>query len=512
MKKGTIRAEYGIILLVLVIKSILHLIADSHSGLDGDEIYHVNTGQHLAWGYMEFPPMIGFMAWLQNLFHTQSIYIHHLFVHLAAGIIIVLCGLAVIRMGGKWKAVLLCLSCILTGSCFGLTQNAFQPVIFDQLFWVLSFYLLISYLQTTDNQYLIFLGISIALGFMTKYSILFFASGIIISILIFQRELFRTKACWLSLLLALIIISPNLYWQWKFSFPVLSHFSRLYEVQLDELKMSDNLKALVLSPNPMTIFVWLTGIFVIPFLVRYKQFRVGLFAVLFSFVLLLLAKGKFYYFYPMVLIGFIIGSVFLEYFLERKKWWLVGYISLLLFMTPLTATNALPVLPLEKYIKVYNIPRNEAGVTPVMDSYSCGIIWGNLNDAVKRVYLSLPEQEREGCLIWGDTYSWASAINFYAEKYQLPNAISFHGTHYLWVPNFSKGITVIAICNSSSKEDFEMSLNNYKQYFSQVELKEQLFNQFSEDKTDYYLNIFLCRDLKYDSETMKKKMKHRIFE
>jgi len=57
-----------------------------------------------------------------------------------------------------------------------------------------------------------------------------------------------------------------------------------------------------------------------------------------------------------------------------------------------------------------------------------------------------------------------------------------------------------------------MIRDNYKQYFSEVELKEQVFNQFSEDKTDYYLNIFLCSDLKYDAETMKKKMKHRIFE
>ena len=65
--------------------------------------------------------------------------------------------------GGKWKAVLLCLTCILTGSCFGLSQNAFQPVIFDQLFWVLSFYLLISFIKTNDNRYLIFLGVSIAL-------------------------------------------------------------------------------------------------------------------------------------------------------------------------------------------------------------------------------------------------------------------------------------------------------------------------------------------------------------
>ena len=496
----------------MLIKTILHLIADSNAGLDGDELYHVDTGRHLAWGYMEFPPMIGFLAWIQNLFHSDSLYIHHLFVHLAAGLIIVLCGLTVVRLGGKWKAVLLCLVCILTGSCFGLTQNAFQPVIFDQLFWVLSFYLLISYIKTAESLYLILLGVSIGLGFMTKYSILFFGAGLILSTIIFQRELFRTKACWLGLLIFMLIISPNLYWQWDNSFPVLSHFSRLYEVQLDDMKLSDNITSLVLSPNPLTVFVWLAGIFVIPFLAIYKKFRLGLFVVLFSFILMFLAKGKFYYFYPIILMSFITGSVLLEHLLVRKRWLLYGYIFMLILMTPLTTTNALPVLPLANYIKFYKIQKNEAGVTPVMDAYSFGLIWGSLNEAVKRVYLSLPENEKKGCLIWGDTYSWASAINFYAAKYQIPNAISFHGTHYLWLPDFPKGITVIAICNSNSKDNIEERLNYYKQYFHEVALKEQLFNQYSEDKTDYYLNIFLCRDMKYDAETMKGKMKYRIFE
>ena len=69
MKKRAIQPEYVIILLMLLIKTTLHLIADSNAGLDGDEIYHVETGNHLAWGYMEFPPMIGFLSWIQNLFN-----------------------------------------------------------------------------------------------------------------------------------------------------------------------------------------------------------------------------------------------------------------------------------------------------------------------------------------------------------------------------------------------------------------------------------------------------------
>jgi hypothetical protein len=512
VKKLNFKTEYLIILVVLLIKTALHLFADSNSGLDGDEIYHVNTGKHLAWGYMEFPPMIGFLAWIQNSFKSDSVFAHHFFVHIAASLIIIFCGLTVIRLGGKWKAVLLCLVCILTGSCFGLTQNAFQPVIFDQLFWILSFYFLISFIKTNKSLYLILVSVSIALGFLTKYSILFFAASLLFSIIAFQRGLFKDKLFWICITLIIAVVTPNIIWQWNNSFPVFAHFSRLYEVQLDKLGVFDNILALLLSPNPLTIFVWFSGIFIVPFGILLKNFRLGSFVILFSFILMFLAKGKFYYFYPIILMSFITGSVLLEHIMDSKKWIFYFYISLLILMIPITATSALPVFSLERYISIYKVKKNNAGVTPVMDSYSFKLIWENLTSSVKNVYDSIPAHEKENCLIWGDTYSWASAINFYSEKYQFPNAISFHGTHYLWITPFKKGITMIAICNSESKNNNEDRLNYYKQFFSEVELKNELFNPYTEDKTDYYINIFLCHDLKYDSEEMKKKLENRIFE
>ncbi|NJK98748.1 MAG: hypothetical protein HC905_30950 [Bacteroidales bacterium] len=185
--------------------------------------------------------------------------------------------------------------------------------------------------------------------------------------------------------------------------------------------------------------------------------------------------------------GLIAGSVLIEHITNSRKWIFYVYISLLILMIPVTATNALPVFNLEKYIQIYRLQKNEAGVTPVMDSYSFKYTWEDLNTSVKKVYDSLPANEKDNCLIWGDTYSWASAINFYAEKYNLPPAISFHGTHYLWLPKFNKGITMISICNSNFKNNIEDRLNYYKQYFNSVELKEQIFNQYSEDKSDYYI-------------------------
>jgi 4-amino-4-deoxy-L-arabinose transferase-like glycosyltransferase len=512
MKRINFKVEYIIIVLIVLIKTVLHLIADSNSGFDGDEIYHIEAGKHLALGYMEFPPMIGLFSWIQNLFNSDSIYIHHLFVHIATALIIVFCGLTVIRLGGKWKAVLLCLGCILSATCFGKTQNAFQPVIFDQLFWMLSFYLLISYLKTHKSKYLILLSISLAFGFLTKYSILFFVFSFAISVFIFRIELLREQKFWIAILIFILIISPNIFWQIRNQLPVFAHFSRLYEAHLDKINVFDNLLDLALDVNPFTIIVWLAGMGIIPFISFYKDFRLGLFVILFSFSLMLLANGKPYYFYPIILMSFVTGSVVLENLLLNRKWILIGYTSLILLIAPITALNGLPILPRDQYIKFFDIKKNEAGVTPVMDAYCYGEMWANLNRSISNIYHVLPDSVRKNCLIWGDTYSWASAVNLYSDNYNIPKAFSFHGSYSLWLPEFSKGLNVIAVSNTNNKEDYKNRLEYYKEYFNFVELKEQLFNQYTNDETDYYFDIFLCRDIKYDSKTMTINMRHRIFE
>jgi 4-amino-4-deoxy-L-arabinose transferase-like glycosyltransferase len=385
------KKENVIILIVVLLKTIIHLIADAGSGFDGDEIYHIDTGRHLAMGYMEFPPMIAFVAWVQNLFNSDSVYAHHLFVHLFAALIIVFCGLTIIRLGGRWKSLLLCFACMLTAPCFGLSQNTFQPVIFDQFFWILSFYMTISYIKTNRDTYLILLGVSLGLGFLAKYSILFFIVSLAVLVLRFRPGLLKKRVFWLTVCIFFLIILPNVYWQFSNHWPEIEHASRLYEKQLQQYTRLDNLKFLIISLNPITLFVWLTGLCVVPFISLYRNFRIGLLVGLLSFILMFIGKGKSYYFLPLILMAFISGSVFIEHLLTDRKWLFTSYLVLLFLMMPFALIVGLPLLSREQYIKFLHIKKNESGVTPIIiDAYSCGETWIKLNEKVKKVYLSLP--------------------------------------------------------------------------------------------------------------------------
>ena len=67
------------ILFFCILKLTLHLIADSHSGFQSDEFLYIESGRHLAFGYMEVPPLTGLLAFIQNLFHSHSVFVYHIF-------------------------------------------------------------------------------------------------------------------------------------------------------------------------------------------------------------------------------------------------------------------------------------------------------------------------------------------------------------------------------------------------------------------------------------------------
>lgn len=119
-----------LILFFCILKLALHLIADSNSGFQGDEFLHIETGNHLAFGFMEFPPVIGVLAFFQNLFQSESVFIHHLFPHISAILILIFVSNITIELGGKTKAVFLVLMCIIIAPAFGRSQQLFQPVVF----------------------------------------------------------------------------------------------------------------------------------------------------------------------------------------------------------------------------------------------------------------------------------------------------------------------------------------------------------------------------------------------
>lgn len=223
-------ASILLIFLFCDVKLILHLIGDANSGFQGDELLHIATGNHPSWGYMEFPPVIGWLAYLQNLFGSTLVFVHHIFSHLASILIFIVVALTVVALGGRTKAVFIALLCMFVAPAFGRGHQLFQPVVFTQLFWLLSFYQLVRFNKTLEEKYLWYLTLCLGFGFLTKYDILFFIAGLV-GLLFFKRirNALLTESLWKFITLFLLLIAPNIWWHYVHDFPVLDMFSRLYE-------------------------------------------------------------------------------------------------------------------------------------------------------------------------------------------------------------------------------------------------------------------------------------------
>lgn len=500
-----------IIFFFCAIKLTLHLFADYHTGFQGDELLHIETGNHLGFGYMEFPPLIGLLAYIQNIFQSYSVFVHHIFVHIASVIILIYTAKTTIELGGKTKAVFLVLLSILIAPGFGRSHQLFQPVVFSQLFWVLSFYQLTKYVKFLNAKNLWYLTITISLGFLTKYDILFFIIGL--PILLFFKKIRQTlieQNFWKNILLFILIITPNIIWQFLNDFPFIQMTNRLYETQLNKLIALDVIWKLILSINPISLLIIIPAMVYLFSSRENKRYLPIALTILISTLVLAYSQGKQYYFFPIILTLLPFGAVFWETKILKKIKWIIYPLSFLLLFGLALIPFGLPIYSLENYIK-YDYPYEkieiEGGKYGIRyeDRYSKEK-WGKTMIELKSVFDSLSKSEQENCLIWGKHYRQAGAVNLFKEEYNLPSAFSYHGSFYIWAPNGEMPETLISFSESDAGISF------FNSYFEDVKPVRKIYNPYSDEIDGLWQTIYICRNPKQDFDTMKTLFKKRIFE
>ncbi len=492
-----------------IVKLAIHLIADSNSGFQGDELLHIETGNNLAFGFMEFPPIIGLFAFIQNLLQSTSVFAHHIFAHIAAILILIYVSKITIELGGKTKAVFLVLLCIIIAPAFGRSQQLFQPVVFSQLFWVLNFLFLTKYVKSLDRKYLWMLTFGAALAFLTKYDAVFFIFGVS-SLLLFKttRQQLINQNFWWNIIIFILLVSPNIIWQIVNDFPVLKMFDRLYETQLDKQTPSEVLQGLLMALNPLTLLITIPAI-ISMFHHSMKSYRPLTGSILLSIIFLASSQGKGYYFYPIALIILPFGGVFWEHFILPKRKWLIYPIGILLSIGVILIPFGMPVFPLESYLK-HDYPYENRKIVKGgqfnvrFDERYSKEKWSVTIKELKIIYHSLSNIEKNNTIIWGKHYAQAGAVNLFNERYDLPKAFSLHGSYFNWVPKGEMPETTI--CLGYNVGGF------FNEYFDEVIKVKTIYNPYSENEEELHQHIYICKKPKQTFDELKILFKDRVFE
>jgi len=98
--KSWLSGGLGVVLVIAVAKLLLHLATASRYGYFGDELYFMACGEHLDWGYVDQPPLVGLVAWLVRHTLGTSLLAMRLPSALAGAALVLLTGLLAREMGG----------------------------------------------------------------------------------------------------------------------------------------------------------------------------------------------------------------------------------------------------------------------------------------------------------------------------------------------------------------------------------------------------------------------------
>jgi hypothetical protein len=471
------RSKYSsFILIFVIIKVGLNLLAMSHFGFHRDELLHLALGDHLDWGFKEVPPFIALLAKITTTLFGDSVFAARIFSTIFSGLIIWFTGQIVVELGGRKFAITLACLALIFSPAFAASGYLFQPVVFDQLWWVLAVYLLLRYMNTSLPLYIYLLGAVIGIGLLTKYTMAFFAIALILGLLFTkQRKLLWNRHILVAAAIALVVFLPNIIWQFQHHLPVVTHMKNLRSQQLEYIKPADFIGQ-QLAVNGIALFIWLTGFGFLLFSPRLRKFQFLAFAFILIFIFLLEMNGKNYYLfgaYPML---FAAGGYGFERW-SKTRAYLMRTVIILLFTIPnlLLFPLVLPIFPLNQTLSVCrsvgkNMPFLRFATTwedhkmhPLTQDYADMFGWDEMTEKVAKAYNSLTPEQQKNTQIYADNYGEAGAIHHLGKQYNLPDVASLNSSFTLWAPDDLNAHYIIYVDDKGGGniKTFASSLESY---------------------------------------------------
>src|SRR5271156_1784614 len=114
-----------------------------HYGFFRDELYYMACGEHLAWGYVDQPPLIALIAWLSRHLLGNSLFSIRLFPVLAGAAVVYLTGILARELGGGRFAQFLAAAAILLAPAYLAFDSFFSMNAFEPLLWLICAWIVV---------------------------------------------------------------------------------------------------------------------------------------------------------------------------------------------------------------------------------------------------------------------------------------------------------------------------------------------------------------------------------
>ena len=244
------------------IKLGLHLVVNAVAayGLFRDELYYVACANHLAFGYVDHPPLSILILSAQILVSGDSLFAIRFLPALAGALTVFGSGFIARELGGGRFAQILSAVSVLLVPAFLVINGFYSMNAYDLLLWTLVIYLLLRLMQSEREGLWLVFGTAIGLGIQNKLTMLFLGVGLVAGLLLSaHRRVFRERNAWFAALIAALIAAPYVIWQAVHGWPTLEFMANA-QADIDSLSVPMYFLSQVFLLNPLFAIVWLPGL------------------------------------------------------------------------------------------------------------------------------------------------------------------------------------------------------------------------------------------------------------
>jgi len=470
------------ILSVIAILFAVRLLVINTIELAPDEAYYWYWSQHPSLAYSDHPPMV---AWVMSLF-TSIGGNSEFFVRLG-GFLLSVAALFFLFDSARTLfpslrnlpgEVLLAFNATLLFPAGCIIQTPDTPMLF---FWAAAIWCGSRIAAGVQGPWWYLWGLFLGLGLLSKYTMVLLIPCMC-GFLLFcpsRRSWLKRKEPWLALIIALVIFSPVLYWNWahdwqSFSYQLRQGFSPKSEIA--PLKILEYLggQAGVVTPFLFVAFCWYSV----------KALQLSLKGERAAYVYLLFMSWPVLFFFgfstamgkvaeanwpaPSYIAGFILAAaVYHEAYSSRpahRRFVAFGVCFAILAGLIVQAHLIKPFLP----------------ISPALDPVQQFYGWRDLGDRVSRIADRYPSAE--GDFIVSDKGTTAAEVVFYSGA-RWTGLDFFQPERYAFLGDLStlKGKDAILVLHGASDAD----LYRYSGYFERLERAGSYNNVFRGEKIDW---------------------------
>ncbi len=488
---------------------VLYIVTNGNYGIFRGEFYYLACADHLAWGYVDHPPLSIALLALSKAVLGDSIHAIRLLPALTAAITVMVVGLITRELGGKLFAQALAAISAMIAPYFLVLFSFFSMNSFDLLFWALSFIIVIRIIKTENRKLWLVFGLVVGLGLLNKISLLYFGFSLVVAMLLTpHRRYLMDKYFWAGGAIALLLFLPHILWQVANDWPTFEFMANAKRYKIAAQGPVQFFLDQILSMHPLTFPVWMLGIVSFIFAKSMRPYRVLGYFYLIALAFLMLQKSKGYYLAPAYSVVLAGGACGIEAFIQDHPLRLAKpvLLTILLMGGIALAPMALPLLPVEKFVAYQKaiglMPQtgenNPSGELPQYFADRFG--WENMAKVVAFIYKGLSPEVQTECAIVTGNYGEAGALDYYRNKYGLPPAFSQHNNYFLWGPGNISGRTII--CLGISPADLQES-------FAEVTAAAVIVSPYAMPY-ETNLTVYICRNLKKPVKQAWQEGKHFI--